>query len=143
MARNFAPEVLSKMRDQSKSSLGAKPGKIGKRRVPYFALYSTAPDDPAFEDPKENNSKFTASLVQHIGEKGLSLAQLAQIVSRDVAKQTRRAQLPWDDGPSDIKALQLFPAVVNLTPRVTPQPRAPATPRIAPSSPPCQTGTAG
>jgi uncharacterized caspase-like protein len=58
--------------------------------------FSTAPGGVALDNPQEKNSLYTKHLLEHLGSPGLPVELLFKRVRLAVAKETGRAQVPWE-----------------------------------------------
>jgi uncharacterized caspase-like protein len=115
------------------SRLGAtRSGAVGAGLAAYSSLgsgtliaFATAPGQTAL-DGKGANSPFTQSLARHIRQPGLEIRQMLTRVRADVAEQTGRRQVPWDNSSLFGEVfLAGLPANAN-TPRLpAPEPVAP------------------
>lgn len=61
-----------------------------------FIAYSTQPGNVAF-DGDGRNSPFTASLLQHVAEKGSDVHAVMRRVRADVQRVTGEQQIPWEN----------------------------------------------
>ena len=90
----FAPNLSRTMGTRSAGALGR-----GLSRVPAvsgtFVAYATQPDNVAL-DGEGRNSPFTAALLKHIEQPGLSISDLMIEVRNDVMQSTNGKQVPWD-----------------------------------------------
>lgn len=68
--------------------------RVEARTAGTMISFATAPGDVA-ADGSDNNSPFTAALVQHIATPGLEIRQLMGRVRETVYKITNKTQLPW------------------------------------------------
>lgn len=113
--------------------LGAtRSGAVGAGLAAYSSLssgtliaFATAPGQTAL-DGKGSNSPFTQALAKHIRQPGLEIRQMLTRVRADVAEQTGRRQVPWDNS-------SLFGEVFLAgLPANTNAPRLPAPEPVAP-----------
>jgi len=79
-------------------------------------LYAAAPGKPAL-DGTAGNSPFTAALVQHLGQPGVSAFDAFLAVSDSVAKTTGERQVPWlkfDGAGRTFRLFALRPALPGM-----------------------------
>jgi len=90
----FAANLARTMGTRSAGALGR-----GLSRVPAvsgtFVAYATQPDNVAL-DGDGRNSPFTAALLKHIEQPGLSISDLMIEVRNEVMQATNGKQVPWD-----------------------------------------------
>jgi hypothetical protein len=57
--------------------------------------FATAPNQIAFDNPKERNGTYTKHLLKYISQKGLELDKILKWTLRDVIQETGNKQVPW------------------------------------------------
>lgn len=77
---------------------GATPSGLAAIEAPLGSMvaFSTAPGGVALDNPTERNSLYTKHLVAHLQTPGLPIELLFKQVRLAVARETARAQVPWE-----------------------------------------------
>ena len=57
--------------------------------------FATAPNEIAFDNPKERNGIYTKSLLKYIGQIGVKIDDVLKSTIRDVIIETDNTQIPW------------------------------------------------
>ena len=124
------------------TSRGGKNG-IGAIDAPTgtFIAFSTTPGQVALDGDGEN-SPYAAALAKAIETPGLSIEQTFKVARRQVLKETKDVQLPWDtssltgdfsfnEAPEPPKA-EVTPVVIEPPPPVEEQPKEPEVAVVVP-----------
>jgi uncharacterized caspase-like protein len=77
---------------------GATPSGLAPVEAPLGSMvaFSTAPGGVALDNPRDKNSLYTKHLLEHLSVPGLPVELLFKRVRLSVAKETDRAQVPWE-----------------------------------------------
>ena len=77
---------------------GATPGGLAPVDAPLGSMvaFSTAPEKVALDNPSEKHSLYTKHLIANIQTPGLPVEMLFKQVRVAVARETDRAQVPWE-----------------------------------------------
>lgn len=80
------------------SLLRAKPPGLASLSAPANTLiaFSTQPGTTTLDPKGQSHSSYTASLLQHLRTRGLSLTTLFDRVRAEVASATKKRQMPWE-----------------------------------------------
>jgi hypothetical protein len=103
--------------------------------VGSYIAFSTQPGNTAL-DGAGNNSPFTASLLQHIGETGADVHGVMRRVRGDVQRATAEAQVPWEN--SSLVDEVAFVLTAKNGPAVAAPSIPPAPARPKPETPPAE-----
>lgn len=77
---------------------GATPSGLAAVEAPLGSMvaFSTAPGGVALDNPRDTNSLYTKHLLEHLSVPGLPVELLFKRVRLNVARETGRAQVPWE-----------------------------------------------
>lgn len=92
----FARSLSQTAKTRSAAALGEGLAQFASSRGSFIA-FSTAPGAVAM-DGSGRNSPFTAALLRHIATPDASISDMMIAVRRDVIKETRDFQTPWEQG---------------------------------------------
>lgn len=92
LARSFS----SRLGATRSTAVGAGLAAYSSLSSGTLIAFATAPGQTAL-DGKGGNSPFTQALAKHIRQPGLEIRQMLTRVRADVAEQTGRRQVPWDN----------------------------------------------